>query len=211
MKGTFVRDTPQNIGPELLDVAQRFLRASEAQQPFDAETFAGWRRFHRECDRLIRCFARVYVRRGDDLDDCAQEVWLKLVDQLPGFAYDPARGAFSSWLYRVVRDTTVSYFRHEHRFRGTEPIDSLHPPSDEHSEPDGALTRRESHGEAARMLLMIRRTVSRANYDLLRMRWMRGCTVAETAEALGLTQQQVWYREHRARKKLRAVFAESVG
>lgn len=204
-------EKPHQIGPELLAAAQRFLRTTASHDVCNAETFADWRRFYRECDRLIRRFARVYVKRNDDLDDCAQEVWVKLMAQLPGFEYDPSRGAFSTWLYRVVRDTTVSYFRHEHRFRKAEPLRSMRQPADEFGEPSRGMEQAESAGEAARMLMVIRRAVSRPNYELLQMRWVQGRSVAEAAEALGLTQQQVWYREHRARKKLRAMFAESAG
>lgn len=204
-------EKPQKIGPELLAAAQAFLRASERHEACDADTFADWRRFYRECDRLIRRFARLYVKSNDDLDDCTQEVWVKLMAQLPGFEYDPSRGSFSTWLYRVVRDTTVSYFRHEHRFRKTEPIRPMHLPSDDRHEPSRGLEATESAAGAVSMMLMIRRAVSRPNYELLQMRWVQGRTVAEAAEALGLTHQQVWYREHRARKKLRAMFAESTG
>ena len=71
-------------------------RVSRGQDP------SAWREF---CDRyedLIRAFARRRGVRPTDTDDVVQDVLLALTKAMPGFAYDPAKGKFRSYLKTVV-------------------------------------------------------------------------------------------------------------
>ncbi len=202
-----------SIEPQLFAVVREFLAKKAAHRPVDDAQVQAWREFHRRCDPLIRKFACIYVKSASDVDDCAQEVWLKLIDRLVTFEYDPSRGAFTSWLYRIVRDTTVSYFRHEARFtapRHHEPLRDV--PCRPDADPAVQCERSDSVARSYAMVTMIRRHVSRPNYELLQMRWLQGCSVEEVAQTLGLSHEQVWYREHRARQKMRALLdAAGVG
>ncbi len=200
------------IDPELLERVKRYLGALEAHRPPNGDEARAWREFYTHVDRLIRRFVRVLVSANDGVEDCTQEVWVKLVSRLARFEYDPSRGAFSSWLYRVVRDTTVSHFRREKRFRRSTRDRNRWDRSQAASLPDpgAAMDRDDAGSRATQMLLVIRRHVSRENYDLLRLRWLKERSVEQVADALHLSHEQVWYREHRARKKLRKVFAELV-
>lgn len=202
-------NSPDRISPETLAHAKRYL-AAEPQgddSPADPSLAAGWQRFYDAVDPQVRRFVRTHARGSRDLDDYAQEVWLKLMRRLPAFEYDPARGAFSTWLYRMVRDTCISHFRHEHRHRRQAPIEAHLAVLESTEDPTRRLAQDDASRHARRMLQQIRRLVSQPCYDLVCMRWVQGRSVEETAEALGLTHKQVWYREHRARKKLRAAMA----
>lgn len=192
-----------------LHLVQQYLRDTGERRPPSREAVAAWRLFFTQCDRLIRRYARVHVRCGDALDDCAQNVWVYLVDHLAAFRYDPARGEFTSWLYHIVRTATVNYFRHERRYRvvGSH-VDRLDA-ADEASNPLHKLQQDEPRRNLSAMLLTIQRNVSRPNYELLRQRWVEGRSVGDVAQEMGITREQVWYREHRARKKMRQLFAEA--
>ena len=48
--------------------------------------------------------------------------------------------------------------------------------------------------------------VSEVNYRVLHMRLLEGRAVQDVATTLGLTREQVWYRQHRTLKKLRIRF-----
>ena len=192
----------------LLDV-KMYLAILKDQDGPDEELRASWEVFFFHCDQLIRRYASLYVHSHWDLDDCVQEVWAKLVLRLTKSDYDPARGTFSTWLYRVVHDTTISYFRHEarhaynahgdaaYRARATMDTDPTL-----HMQYEDALT------EAQHLLMRIRNILSEQNFHLVQLRWLYGLSVEEVAQRMHLTHQQVWYREHRAKKKLRAALAE---
>ena len=100
------------------------------------------------------------------------------------------------------------YFRHEYRVSGLShesPIATV--PPDTRSDPAKIAELMESDRTVDTILMTIRRNVSRPNYDLLYMRWVQGRPVSEVADAMQMTRQQVWYREHRARKKLRSMLS----
>ncbi len=193
----------------MLEAVKRHLRARGDHHRPTPECVAAWREFYRQCDPLIHRFVRIYVRTTVDMDDCSQEVWVRLIKRLKTFDYDPSRGAFSSWLYRVVRSVTASYFRHEFRVNDGDKrsaMSRVH--SDYHDDPARMMEELDSQKQVQTMLLTIRRNVSRPNYELLYMRWIQQRSVDDVAQALDLSRQQVWYREHRARKKLRGVMAD---
>jgi len=191
-----------------LEGVKRHLRATAKGTRPDADSVHAWRAFYKQCDPLIRRFVRIYVSTTNDLDDCTQEVWVRLVRRLRKFDYDPSRGAFSSWLYRVVRSATADYFRHEYRVNGlTHESPMMAAQTDDRSDPAKLAEYMESDRAVDAILVKIRENVSRPNYDLLYMRWVQGRPVKDVAEAMQLSQQQVWYREHRARKKLRGVLS----
>lgn len=201
---------PVKFDRSMLESVKQHLRAGVAPHVPKAEHAVAWRQFYAKCDPLIRRFVRIYVRTASDMDDCAQEVWVRLIKRLKTFDYDPAVGNFSSWLYKVVRSVTAGYFRNEYRNDKTEQRSIMstlsHSSADD---PAQMLEEMDAENRVEAMLLTIRRNVSRPNYDLLYMRWVQQRSVEDVAEALDLSRQQVWYREHRARKKLRGVMSDN--
>jgi RNA polymerase sigma-70 factor (ECF subfamily) len=69
----------------------------------DLNDAAAWREFEAGYRPFIR---QVGVDAGatrEALPDLVQDVLLTVVRVIPGFAYDPSRGRFRSWLARIVR------------------------------------------------------------------------------------------------------------
>ena len=193
----------------MLESVKQHLRVGVDQHVPKTEHVVAWRQFYTKCDPLIRRFVRIYVRTASDMDDCTQEVWVRLIKRLKTFDYDPAVGHFSSWLYKVVRSVTAGYFRNEYRNDKTEQRSLMSTLSRSSADdPAQMMDEMEAQARVDAMLLTIRRNVSRPNYDLLYMRWVQQRSVEDVAEALDLSHQQVWYREHRARKKLRGVLSD---
>ena len=56
----------------------------------------------------IRRFALALERNPDDADDLAQDALLRIFKSLPGFRHE---SSFSTWCYRVVRNTAVDRSR----------------------------------------------------------------------------------------------------
>ncbi len=192
----------------LIVVKRHLKRMGDGERPSPAD-LAVWRRFYNHCNPIIQRFVRIYVRTRSDIDDCTQEVWMRLIKHLRTFDYQPSRGAFSSWLYKVVRSVTASYFRHEYRISDGE-RQSLRSvvTRDAASDPTKLVEQTESHRRVKDLLILIRRNVSRPNYELLYMRWVQQRSVQDVADALKISCRQVWYREYRARKKLRSVVSK---
>lgn len=180
--------------------AQQYLR-DVTQNCCDALRLEDWEHFYKACDSLIHRFATGFGARGTDLEDCSQEAWVELVRLLIDFDYDPARGEFRTWLYKIVRSATVNYFRRRTR----------------HKTLQRQLCLLGGHDVAARasvetpmsdltvdsILEHARGRLSPINYRLMVMRWLDGSSVDQVADALGLSREQVWYHEHRIRKSLR--------
>ncbi|MEK6397372.1 MAG: sigma-70 family RNA polymerase sigma factor, partial [Terriglobus sp.] len=60
-----------------------------------------------------------------DAEDLTQDVFLKVYKNLPGF--DPAKGAFTTWLTTLTRNMLVDHFRRTRQDRATDSLDeNLH-------------------------------------------------------------------------------------
>jgi len=129
-------------------------------------------------------------------------VWTELLVRLRTFHLDPKLGNFDTWLFHIVRSKTVDLRRsRKHRFMQGNP-DSLHSVIDGHPGPVRTL-------EAKEMLAVawdrITKRLSKCNCQVLQMRLVEERPVAEVAERLGLSQEQVWYRYHRARREVEGI------
>jgi RNA polymerase sigma-70 factor (ECF subfamily) len=77
-------------------------------------------------DLYVRLFDRVRrylmmaVKDEQDAQELAQDVFAKLLTALP--TYDPARGAFSDWLFSLVRRRAVDHLRKANRSNAVDPI-----------------------------------------------------------------------------------------
>lgn len=69
-------------------------------------------------ERLQRLAQRMLGDR-DDAQDALQEILLRLLRSLPGFA---GQARFSTWLYRLAANTCIDYRRHRSRGAVTVPL-----------------------------------------------------------------------------------------
>src|SRR5689334_2116419 len=74
-----------DLTPDLVNAAGSYLRASAAGADPGPALRHDWARFYAACDGTIRNFSTRFFRRPCDIDDCAQEVWIDLVKNLPAF------------------------------------------------------------------------------------------------------------------------------
>lgn len=162
-----------------------------------------WQRFYRRCDPLVRKFVQRNARDPQLIEDCVQEVWLVLIRRLQSFHHDPARGRFQSWLYTVVRGVTIDHIRRSRR-RHEQPFS---PEQLATLKIEGPREPSTSSDRSRAVLDLARKQMSPDNFELMRLRCVQNQPVDEVAAAMGLTQRQVWFRLHRARKKLRRLCA----
>jgi RNA polymerase sigma-70 factor (ECF subfamily) len=152
--------------------------------------------------------ARRILRDEEDARDAVQEAFVNAWKGLPRFGEG---SRLSTWLHRIAVNAALMKLRSRRR-HPEEPIDDLLPtfvedghqtrPSEPWTEPaDLALDREE-------LQALVRRAIDRLpeTYRLvLLLRDIEGLDTAETAEVLGVTENAVKLRLHRARQALRTL------
>lgn len=198
------------IGPGLVESVRMYLEArSHHRQPGAVESSA-WGHFYDLCDPLLRRFVAKQGMNGSDLDDCVQNTWVRLIKNLPGFAYDPSRGSFCTWLYTLAHSSTMDHLRRKMRNKAVSLGDEKSvEPTDTRQAVAPALETAEAHAAVEGILKIARDHISDENYRLMRLRWIDGRSVQETADELSISHKQVWYREHRLKKKLQQLLKSS--
>ena len=152
--------------------------------------------------------ARRILATEEDARDALQEAFISAFKALPRFA---GQARLSTWLHRIVVNTALMKLRSRKR-RPEEPIDALLPgyKDDGHQAVEPV-----EWGDGADVLLERAETRAfvRAQIDnlpdnyrtVLLLRDIEEMSTPETADALGITENAVKIRLHRARQALRAL------
>ena len=85
----------------------------------DAEA---WEEIVRTHSRRIYNICYRFTGSGDNADDLAQEVFIKMYRTLSSF--DPAKGAFTTWITTMTRNLLVDHFRKTKQDRATDSLDA---------------------------------------------------------------------------------------
>lgn len=204
---------PDDPHRELLENTQGYLRACVAENVPDALLVAAWGEFYQVYDVLIRRFVFARGLRGTDVDDCAQDVWLEIGKRLANFEITSEAG-LRSWLYTLVRSRATDMFRRRSRQPSALLGESLQmgfePPGRE-ADPSERSEQAWNEAVVQTMVLKLQAEVSELNFEIFRLRSLEGAGVTETAEAVGVTSDQIRYRHHRTMKKLKAIAAVYLG
>ena len=159
-----------------------------------------WEAFVRRYAGLIVAAVRAVAREATDVEDLAQEVYLRLCKDdfrlLRG--YDPARAGLSTWITIVARSTARDALRR--RRPGTVPIEVV---------PEARFA--VDPVEPVRKLKLPEALLSPRQREILAMLYDREMEVAEIAAALGIDPQTVRSAHHKAMLKLRAHFKRETG
>jgi RNA polymerase sigma factor (sigma-70 family) len=169
-----------------------------------ARQSAAWERFYRAYAPLIRACLRARGLSDSDRDDCEQEVWKEVVAHLRHFAPDPTRARLRTWLTTVACNKVVDVIRLRTRHPQeplTEAVVESLPTRDD--DPATAYERHRTEVLVCRALAEFSRQVSECNYRVLLLRSIEERDVAEVADQLGLTSEQVRFRHCRVKQQLR--------
>jgi RNA polymerase sigma-70 factor (ECF subfamily) len=174
----------------------------------DVQDQTAWRDFHDRYVDLIRGYGQ---RRGlppASSDDLVQEVLLALRKSMPGFTYDPARGAFRGYLKAVVGSIIHRRFR-QNDSRPCLPIDECTDSSaadnlDQHWE----LEWQQYHIRLA--MRMIETEFGPADRAAFQAYAVEGRDAAQTAATLGLSPEQVYQAKSRILRRLRDLIESQV-
>jgi RNA polymerase sigma factor (sigma-70 family) len=195
----------------LLGWTQEYLRSLLVKDAGDSILALAWDEFYRIYDDLLRRFAAARGLKGQDVDDCLQAVWMEIAARLTDFERPEMRPGLRSWLYTLVRSESCDLLKR----RARQKVESLdvarHVPAVASPDPLEAMERQWKQALLQTMLQEIRHEVSATNWRLLEMRFMLGSDVAQVAADLGLSSEEVRYRQRRLLNKLRRRAAALTG
>lgn len=175
-------------------------RLIERARQGDHEAFARLLETHQR--RVFSLIAHL-LRRPAEVEDLAQQVFLKVYLALPRFDF---RAAFGTWLHRIVVNECYDHLRRQRALKAPERSEV------QLSEPN-ALEQLASSGkqgsadpeQLAELRQLVGRLLARLSAQdrlLLTLREVEGFSVAELAELLRLNPSTVKVRLFRARKRL---------
>ncbi len=192
------------VDPRLLTDTQAYLRRQVAGRVQERTWRQAWDRFHLLYAPLVERIVAACDVPQSDFRDCVQEVWMEIVRKLPSLNYDPQRGRFCSWLSTVTRRKVLHLLRRRGRRTPTVKIDEVELHLCDPDQDPAVIYQRSQEREYVRAAMSeLRRRVSPTNYRVLHLYWIDDHSVPEIAERLDLSHQQVWYRNHRTKRKLR--------
>lgn len=191
--------TPETTRPSLL---------SRVRDPADHEA---WSEFDARYRDLIVRYALRCSLSATDAEDVRQMVMLRLVRVLPAFQYDPARGRFHDYLYRVTR-SAIADFRAcpESRRRAVleeEAARQLAAPGDGPADPVWEQEWRDHH---LRLALAAVRQTSDARSVAVFERLLGGASVDSAATEFRMSVDAVHKVKQRIRDRVQARIAEQM-
>jgi RNA polymerase sigma-70 factor, ECF subfamily len=148
---------------------------------------------------VVPIYRFLYSRLGnqEEAEDLTSEVFLKAVRQL-----EPQRddASVQAWLYQVARTTLADYWRRRSRVP-QDPLGYLDIP-----DPSGTAVRPDE--AAARMARWLLEQLPERYREVLTLRFLRGYSIKETAEAMGITENHAKVLQYRAVQKAAALGRE---
>ena len=151
-------------------------------------------------------FPRVYryvsgrVRSTQDAEDVTEEVFLRVVTNLRKFEW---RGLpFGAWVFRIARNEVVSHSRRKKRWGIPAPLSEAIPDARQDH-----VAELELH-TTIQMVRDATAKLSPAQRDVINLRFGAGLSVAETAEVLGKTQNNVKVLQHKAIARLQGMIGK---
>jgi RNA polymerase sigma-70 factor (ECF subfamily) len=152
--------------------------------------------------RLFRV-ARGILADDAEAEDVMQEAYVRAFRELAGFR---GEARFATWLTRIACHEALA---RAHKRRRLVPIEGSAPP-----EPRAQAPGPEREMENRELYALLQQAVE-ALPDPLRavfcLREIEGLSTEQSADALGLTSENVWVRLHRAKRSLRQALDERIG
>ena len=150
--------------------------------------------------------ARRYARRDSEVEDIAQEVWLKAFDKLKTFR---GEAPFEHWLMRLTVRTCFDFLRGHKRNRESSFTDLSEPENDWLERFVSVPASATEHADAAKLLVeRIFDKLSPAARLVITLLEIEDRSVKEIAEITGWSVPLVKVRAFRARAEMRKIVAK---
>lgn len=152
-------------------------------------------------------FPRVYryayarLASSEDAEDVTEEIFLRIIDNIGSFSF---RGLpFGAWVFRIARNEVVSHVRRQKTRSSTAPLsESIADTGRDH------VTEIELQLEIE-MVRQATEKLPEAQRQVIELRFGAGLSVAETAQALKKSENNVKVLQHKAIARLQGMVRRS--
>ena len=172
-------------------------QAREAATALDFETL-----FDRYYPRLYR-YVRYRVDSRQEAEDLTALAFERALTHQA--SYDPNKGAFSTWLFRIARNAIINHQARQRRRGGTVALEEIEYLPAEAPSPEGQVI----HKETLQSLLQHLSTLSPRDQDIIALKFAGRLTNREIADTMNLNEKTVSVILLRALRKLRQRIEES--
>ena len=141
------------------------------------------------------------VNCREDAEEITQDIFIKAFEKLSSFNID---SSFSTWLYRIAYNTTISALRRR-------PCNSVAIAEEILADTDDTLVDETLNNENEELLQRLDRAIALLSPEeraLVRLYHLEERSISETAQITGLKENSVKVKLHRARKKLYILIKE---
>lgn len=172
---------------------------------------SGWQRFFDTYAALIHNLALKAGCSTTEADDVLQETLLSVAKEIPNFRYDPAKGSFKSWLFRIVRRRVVDLFR-KRRVGDARRMDSAPLAEDEDAAHPALETGWEDewrHHLLAQACERVKTQVSARQWQMFELGSVQGWPMERITAFLGVNRAQVYMARMRVGRLMKHALAEA--
>lgn len=170
----------------------------------DRTDAAAWAEFVSLYHPVLSAFVRRHGVCAADVPDVVQEILGRLVPALARFEFDPSRGRFETWLWRVTRNAAANWIRKRDSRGRAEAAWCQHRPATT-TEPDAAVERDQARALQVldQVLAEVRETTSPATWACFEGQVLRGRQAVDLAGELGVSPNAVYVNACRVRARVR--------
>ncbi len=139
------------------------------------------------------------VNNQQDAEDLASETFFQALKNLPSFS---EKSSFKNWLYGIAKHLVLAKYRERYNASTVELDENA--AFEEPKTSEGT----EEHDQKIRFLDHILNLLPPNYHDVLELRFLKGYSILETADALGITEENAKVLQHRALKKANQLSAD---
>lgn len=153
-------------------------------------------------------FPRVYnfiyarLKNASDADDVTSTTFLKMNENLE--YYDPAKAAFSTWLFRIANNALIDQTRRHEKNQETEWEEFFDPSAPEYEEPEAKMM----SNETSRELLLALDKLNERERRIIELKFWGDMDTHATAATLNMSESNVRVTLHRTLGKLKKILTE---
>ena len=153
-------------------------------------------------------FPRVYnfiyarLKNSADADDVTSVTFMKMNENLEN--YDPAKAAFSTWLFRIALNSIIDHTRRRDKSKETDWDEFFDPVAPEQQEPEAQVLAKEGN----KSLLTAISKLNERERRIIELRYWGEQDTRTVAEILGMTESNVRVTLHRTLAKLKKILGE---
>jgi len=191
--------SPANRDSQSLSLEGRLL-----ERVRDRTDAVAWAEFVDEYQPVLRAFVRRQGVYAADVPDVVQEILAQLVPALSRFEFDPSRGRFLTWLWRITGNAAKNWIRKQtSRARAEAAWHQLQPANSAGDDTPDERERAHLRQILDQVFAEVRQTTLPATWACFEGQVLQGRPADELATELGVSRNAVYVNTCRVRARVR--------